>query len=288
MSDTKKDSKRIIEDKVYRIVRKADSHVNTKLNSDGSKSAIQFSDDANDLTGPVDLIEVDESEYVRTEYIEITPPPRTMGQIVVEDVITPIAVEAVQHVIEIGVIYFQRWMEQTAIPQAKKKTKKWSKNVKNAMARVKYGLAGKEQKVTQIISINKETTITDVKKTSIQTVEPVIKDSYPDKTERTSEEIQYIINTMKSSAVTLAACIRMLNNSIIATDDMNESNKLEFQHNLEVLTTEGIMNHIDVFLDDKNKGVLDQASIQMLSAFREGNLIVNDQRVPIAKYLKVN
>lgn len=288
MSNTRKDSKRIVEGKMYRLVCKEDSHVNTKLNPDGSRSAIQFSDDANVLTGPVDLIEVDESEYVRTEYVETTPPPRTMRQIVVEDVIAPIAVEAVQQVMEFGFAYFQRWLEQTAIPEAKNKTKKWSKNAKIAMAGVKNGLTEKEQRVTQIISKNYESTIADTKKTCIQTVEPVIEDSNLDKIERTPEEIQYIINTMKSSAVTLAACIRVLINCVISADNMNEARKLEFHHNLEALMTEDIMNQIDVLLDDKNKGLLDQASKQMLSAFREGNLIINDQKVPIAKYLKVN
>lgn len=53
---------RVYDEKLYRVVRKKDSHLNTKINLDGSKAAIQFTDDSNNLSGPVDIVEVDESE----------------------------------------------------------------------------------------------------------------------------------------------------------------------------------------------------------------------------------
>ena len=59
------------DDKLYRVVRKDGSHLNTKVNPDGTKSALQFTDENNDLSGPIDLIEVDEEELVRTEYIQV-------------------------------------------------------------------------------------------------------------------------------------------------------------------------------------------------------------------------
>ena len=49
-----------IDDKLYRVVRKDGSHLSTKVNPDGSKSALQFTDNSNELSGPVDLVEVDE------------------------------------------------------------------------------------------------------------------------------------------------------------------------------------------------------------------------------------
>ena len=68
------------DDKLYKVVRKDGSHLNTKVNPDGTKSALQFTDDNNDLNGPVDLIEVDEEELIRTEYIHCllytSPSPR--------------------------------------------------------------------------------------------------------------------------------------------------------------------------------------------------------------------
>ena len=42
------------DDKLYKVVRKDGSHLNTKVNPDGTKSALQFTDDNNDLNGPFD------------------------------------------------------------------------------------------------------------------------------------------------------------------------------------------------------------------------------------------
>lgn len=49
-----------IDDKLYRVVCKDGSHLSTKVNPDGSKSTLQFTDNSNELSGPVDLVEVDE------------------------------------------------------------------------------------------------------------------------------------------------------------------------------------------------------------------------------------
>ena len=39
------------DEKLYRVVRKDGSHLNTKVNPDGTKSALQFPNDNNDLNG---------------------------------------------------------------------------------------------------------------------------------------------------------------------------------------------------------------------------------------------
>ena len=56
--------------------------------------------------GPVDIIEVDESEYVRTkyvtEYIEREFAPRTWKDLIVEDVILPIARETMEKPLDVG------------------------------------------------------------------------------------------------------------------------------------------------------------------------------------------
>ena len=67
-----------VDDKLYRVVRKNGSHLNTKVNPDGTRSALQFTDDNNDLNGPVDLIEVDEEELIRTEYIQVPQEERSL------------------------------------------------------------------------------------------------------------------------------------------------------------------------------------------------------------------
>lgn len=76
----------VVEEKLYKVARKKGSHINTKLNPDGSKAAIQFTDDGNNLNGPVNLIEVDEAKFVRTEYIPVQDEPRTLKEIVLQDV----------------------------------------------------------------------------------------------------------------------------------------------------------------------------------------------------------
>lgn len=78
-----------IDDKLYRVVHKDGSHLNTKVNSDGTKSALQFTDDNNDLSGPVDLIEVDEEELIRTEYIQVPQEERSLGERLVDEVVIP-------------------------------------------------------------------------------------------------------------------------------------------------------------------------------------------------------
>lgn len=42
-------------DKLYRVVHKEGSHFNTKVNPDGSKSVLQFTDENNDLNGSVNF-----------------------------------------------------------------------------------------------------------------------------------------------------------------------------------------------------------------------------------------
>ena len=82
------------DEKLYRVVRKDGSHLNTKVNPDGTKSALQFTDDNNDLSGPVDLIEVDEEELVRTEYVQVPQEERSLGERLVDEVVIPVIRDA--------------------------------------------------------------------------------------------------------------------------------------------------------------------------------------------------
>lgn len=119
---------REVDEKLYRVVRKKGSHVNTKVNPDGTKSALQFTDDNNDLTEPVDLIEVDEGEYIRAEdvhnYSYYDTAPRTWEQVIVEDSVVPVAREAIEQLLNIGLQHFDVWMEEKAIPTAKQKQRR--------------------------------------------------------------------------------------------------------------------------------------------------------------------
>ena len=61
--------------------------------------------------------------------------------------------------------------------------------------------------------------------------------------------------------------------------------KLELQNQLEGLTTSDILGEIDLLLEEKNRDVLDDASLKILVAFREGNFLVNEEPVPISNYI---
>ena len=70
--------------KLYRVIRKEGSHLNIKLNPDGKKYALQFTDDNNDLNGSVNLLEVDEEELIRFEYISVPQADRSIEDLLMK------------------------------------------------------------------------------------------------------------------------------------------------------------------------------------------------------------
>ena len=70
--------------KLYRVIRKDGNHLNIKVNPDGTKSALQFTDDNNDLNGSVDLLEVDEEELIRFEYISVPQADRSIEDLLMK------------------------------------------------------------------------------------------------------------------------------------------------------------------------------------------------------------
>ena len=66
---------------------------------------------------------------------------------------------------------------------------------------------------------------------------------------------------------------------------MGEKQRIEFENQIKELTTEDLMTEINLLLEDKNKGILDSASYAILSAFRDGEFIVDGERVTIGKYI---
>lgn len=112
-------------EKLYRVKTKEGAHINEKQKKDGSRAAIQF-DDENGLQGPVDLIEVDESEYTREVYVEVERQERSFGQVVLEDAVAPAVADALTIIltraVEVGIDAFGTWMSQTVIPAAKEKS----------------------------------------------------------------------------------------------------------------------------------------------------------------------
>lgn len=103
------------------------------------------------------------------------------------------------------------------------------------------------------------------------------------KIEITQAEFEQLVVITKRSAVTLVGCINFLKNSAIS--DMDNNQKIEFEKQLKELTTEDLMTEINLLLEDKNKGILDSASFAILSAFRNGEFIIDGDKVPIGKFI---
>ena len=265
----------VIEEKLYKIVRKKDSHVNTKLNPDGSKAAIQFTDDGNELNGPVNLIEVDERELIRTEYVPMQDVPRTFKEIIWQEVIAPMMQELLYQAMMEGYDSLCNQLKTKAVPALKAKSKGFIKDIGVITYGIKDGLAGKTPKALELANEKM------VVESSCQS--PIV--DTRQKTVRSKEEIEKIVCVMRSSAVTLAACIRMLNNSVMDDDGTDPQLRIEIQQNLRALSTSDVMQQIDLLLEVKNRALLDEEEFNMLSSFREGYLLVNKSKVPIAKYL---
>lgn len=111
------------DEKLYRVVRKDGSHLNAKVNPDGTKSALQFTNDNNDLNGPVDLLEVDEEELIRTEYISVPQAERSLGERLIDEVVVPVIRDATTQLLEYGTEKAEIWIEEKVVPVAKSKVK---------------------------------------------------------------------------------------------------------------------------------------------------------------------
>ena len=262
------------DDKLYRIKTKDGAHVNEKRKEDGSRAAIQF-DEENGLQGPVDLVEVDESEITREVYVEVEKEGRSLGQVMLEDAVAPAVAEVLTELLtraaEAGINAFGNWMSQKVIPAAKAKGGEFVDKVRESRA------AKKAAKIEQ-----KQTEVLEKKSTEVVSV--------PEKEEgktvvHTPEEVEQILNNMKFAALYIAAGIRELSNTVVPEDDLNPEKSLAMQTKLNELSSGDIMDTIGFMLEDKNRDKLDQATIQLFEAFRNKDFNVEGEAVPISRYL---
>lgn len=264
------------DEKLYRVVRKDGSHLNTKVNPDGTKSALQFTDDNNDLSGPVDLIEVDE-ELVRTEYVKVPQEERSLGERLVDEVVIPVIRDATTQLLEYGTEKAEMWIEEKAVPVAKAKMKAGWENIKLFISAIKD--SDKPIKATQIIAEQKNTS----KASEIEVVNKV-ENQEEKKYALSPEEVELLLDTARRSALMIAASLSILNNSVVM-DDGTDPERIEMiQRGIEQLSSKDIIPQIDLLLEDKNSGLIDDASISMLRAFREGMFIGNGTPIPISRY----
>lgn len=266
-----------IDDKLYRVVHKDESHLNTKVNSDGTKSALQFTDDNNDLSGPVDLIEVDEEELIRTEYIQVPQEERSLGERLVDEVVIPVIRDATAQLLEYGTEKAEMWIEEKAVPVAKAKVKAWWENLKLFISAMKE--SDNLTKATQIITEQRNTS-------NVSEIEVVNRTKNKDekKYELSPGEVEILLDMARRSALMIAASLSILNNSVVMDDGTDPERIAMIQRGIEQLSSKDVTTQIDLLLEDKNSGLIDNASISMLRAFREGMFIGNGTPIPISRY----
>ena len=194
--------------KLYRVVRKDGSHLNTKVNPDGTKSALQFPDDNNDLNGPVDLLEVDEEELIRTEYISVPQAERSLGERLIDEVVVPVIRDATTQLLEYGTEKAEIWIEEKVVPVAKSKVKAGWENLKLFIAAIKD--FDKPIKATQIVTEQKNT----FKVSEVEVVNTV-EDQEEKKYALSLEEVELLLDTARRSALMIAVSLSILNNSVV-------------------------------------------------------------------------
>lgn len=267
------------DDKLYKVVRKDGSHLNTKVNPDGTKSALQFTDDNNDLNGPVDLIEVDEEELIRTGYIQVPQNKRSLGELLVDEVVVPVIRDATTQLLEYGTAKAETWIEEKVVPIAKTKVKAGWENLKLFMSTIKD--SDKPIKATQIIAEQKSAS-------NSSEIEVVNKVKCGNKDEKkyvlSPGEVEILLDTARRSALMIAASLSILNNSVVMDDGTDPDRVAMIQRGIEQLSSKDITTQIDLLLDDKNSGLIDEPSITMLRAFRDGMFIGNGTPIPVSRY----
>ena len=265
------------DEKLYRVVRKDGSHLNTKVNPDGTKSALQFTDDNNDLNGPVDLLEVDEEELIRTEYISVPQAERSLGERLIDEVVVPMIRDATTQLLEYGTEKAEIWIEEKVVPVAKSKVKAGWENLKLFISAIKD--FDKPIKATQIVTEQKNT----FKASEIEVVNKV-ENQEEKKYALSPEEVELLLDTARRSALMIAASLSILNNSVVMDDGTDPERIAMIQRGIEQLSSKDITTQIDLLLEDKNSGLIDDASISMLRAFREGMFIGNGTPIPVSRY----
>ncbi|WP_270437173.1 hypothetical protein [Faecalibacillus intestinalis] len=265
------------DEKLYRVVRKDGSHLNTKVNPDGTKSALQFTNDNNDLNGPVDLLEVDEEELIRTEYISVPQAERSLGERLIDEVVVPVIRDATTQLLEYGTEKAEIWIEEKVVPVAKSKVKAGWENLKLFISAIKD--FDKPIKAIQIVTEYKNT----FKASEIEVVNKA-ENQEEKKYALSPEEVELLLDTARRSALMIAASLSILNNSVVMDDGTDLERIAMIQRGIEQLSSKDITTQIDLLLEDKNSGLIDDASISMLRAFREGMFIGNGTPIPVSRY----
>lgn len=101
-----------------------------------------------------------------------------------------------------------------------------------------------------------------------------------------AQEIEDVVIQAKQSTEILIVCINLLRNTAVSDTVLTEEQRLNLQSQLESLRTKDIFEKIDLLLEDKNKGILELMSLQILEAFRQEKFLINGKAVPIRNYIE--
>lgn len=252
------------DERLYRLRSKAGSHFNEKTNEEGWNSAIQF-DEENNLQGPLEYQVVDESEY--TQVVEVERKQRTFGEVMIEDVVAPALAEAATYLFERAIDAGAEAMKTKVIPAVKTKSAELIDKAKTAHAERK--------------AVKKTSTVVTKKTSKTKAIEILEKEEK--KVEHTTKDVDQIVNNMKFASLYIAAGIRELSNTVVVDSDSEKAQEL--QEKLKELTSEQAIRAINFMLEDKDREMLDQATLQLFEAFRDEQFIIEGERVPINNYI---
>lgn len=254
----------------YELYREEENHENVKINEDGTRSAIQFTDEKNKLDGPLDYRKIDIDEVHRySREGNISP----LAKMAIDYVVAPLVYAGLQW----GTDKILLYLHDKGIPAAKRNAKQLKNNAGLYIEGIRDALSGKEPKINQIL--RKEQM--PEKAISIEMAEE------KKSKEKSAEEVQRLLETLKTSILVTAICIRTLTDVVVKDDGANPEKVEENRKQLESFATQEVMGQISLMLEEKNRDLLDKSTRQLLQAFRNGNFIVEGREVPIEHYLPI-
>ena len=214
---------------------------------------------------------------------ELLEDKRTLGEAIWQDVIAPASREAINGILQKGYRYFEKWMEEDAIPAAKVKSKQIFQNAGEVFSGIRASIRGEEPKIVAIMNEKEKQEDIDLSNSSVQKMDD---DSEKGKIVISQEEAEMLIALIKQEAERLVVHINLLRNAVVFDPSLGKEEKNKLQNKLEALTTSEIVGRIDLLLENKNRGLLDTMSLQTLKAFRQGKFLIDGQEVPISNYIE--
>ena len=265
------------ETKLYAAVCKNGSHLNEKINPDGSIAALQFTDEENGLNGPVNLVEIDKEDFAKVKYVRVPVERNSLSQQIKDEVVIPLAKDMADRLADYILEITEIWIEEKGIPIVKDKSKKfWNK--------CKKGISG-------IKNFNKATKNSRIPTEELQRYDSMGKNNInlSDENETftlSKEQYASLVNQITQRLLEVAEGVKILNNAVITDDGKNQEKVEMIQGRIEQLSSEEAIRHIDFLLEDKNREILDDETLRILKSFRGGSFIGDGILIPVEKYKK--